>query len=119
MILYVVGGSCYVKTNDLFILGVQDFRRYISGYRFSCAVITEKVSVDDFLWVLSRVILSPPKHLTSLRVLSKAVVATKDGIEFGKCFPVEYTSGDELKRNFEEYWSRLATYKVVLFHRPN
>ncbi len=110
MILYVVGGSCYIKTNDIFILGVQDVRRfgiekYISGYRFSCAVITEKVSVDDFLWVLSRVILSPPKHLASLKVLSKAVVATTDGVEFGKCFPVKYASVNDLKRHFEEYWS--------------
>lgn len=110
MILYVVGGSCYIKTNDTFILGIQDVRRFgiekcISGYRFSCAVITEKVSVDDFLWVLSRVMLSPPKHLTSLKVLSKAVVATTDGVEFGRCFPVEYTSVDELKQHFEEYWS--------------
>ena len=110
MILYVVGGSCYIKTNDIFILGIQDVRRfgvekYISGYQFSCAVITEKVSVDDFLWVLSRVRLNPPKHLTSLKVLSKAVVATTDGIEFGKCFPVEYTSVDDLKHHFEEYWS--------------
>ena len=110
MILYVVGGSCYVKTNDIFILGIQDVRRfgiekYISGYRFSCAVITEKVSVDDFLWVLSRVILSPPKHLASLNVLSKAVVATADGVEFGKCFPVKYASVGDLKHHFEEYWS--------------
>lgn len=110
MILYVVGGSCYIKNNDLFILGIQDVRRfgvekYISGYQFSCAVISEKVSVDDFLWVLSRVVLSPPKHLASLKVLSKAVVATTDGIEFGKCFPVKYTSVDDLKHHFEEYWS--------------
>lgn len=105
MILYVVGGSCYVKTNDLFILGVQDFRRYISGYRFSCAVITEKVSVDDFLWVLSRVMLSPPKHLASLRVFSKVVVATTDGVEFGRCFPVKYASVNDLKRHFDEHWT--------------
>lgn len=110
MILYVVGGSCYVKTSDIFILGVQDVRRfgiekYISGYRFSCAAITEKVSVDDFLWILSRVMLSPPKHLASLKVLSKAVVATTDGIEFGKCFPVKYASVDNLKHDFDGYWS--------------
>ena len=110
MILYVVGGSCYVKTNDLFILGVQDVRRfgiekYISGYQFSCAVITEKISVDDFLLVLSRVRLSPPKHLASLKVLSKSMVATTDGVEFGKCFPVKYASVNDLKHHFEEYWS--------------
>lgn len=109
MILYVVGGSCHIKTNDIFILGIQDVRRfgfekYISGYQFSCAVITEKVSVDDFLWVLSRVMLSPPRHLASLKVLSKAVVATTDGIEFGKCFPIKYASVDDLKHHFEEYW---------------
>lgn len=109
MILYVVGGSCHIKNNDIFIIGIQDVRRfgiekYISGYQFSCAVITEKVSVDDFLWVLSRVILSPPKHLASLKVLSKAVVATTDGVEFGKCFPVKYASAD-LKHHFDEYWS--------------
>lgn len=28
MILYVVGGSCYIKTNDIFILGIQDVRRF-------------------------------------------------------------------------------------------
>lgn len=110
MILYVVSGSCYIKNNDLFILGIQDVRRfgiekYISGYQFSCAVITEKVSVDDFLWGLSRIVLSPPRHLASFKVLSKAVVATTDGVEFGKSFPVKYTSVSDLKHHFEEYWS--------------
>lgn len=109
MILYVVGGSCYVKTKDYLIIGSEDVGRlrigfFITGTQFTCTVITEKVSVDDFLWALSRVILSPPKHLASLKVLSKAVVATTDGVEFGKCFPVKYTCVD-LKHHFDEYWS--------------
>ena len=110
MILYVVGGSCFIKTKDYIIIGSEDvdrlgIDRYIAGTQFTCAVITEKISVKDFLYSLSRVILSPPKHLASLKVLSKAVVATADGVEFGKCFPVKYASVDDLKHNFEEYWS--------------
>ena len=111
MILYVVGGgSCYVKTKDHLIIGSEDVGRlgvdfFINSTQFTCAVITEKISVKDFLYSLSRVILSPPKHLASLKVLSKAVVATTDGIEFGKCFPVRYASVNDLKRHFDEYWS--------------
>lgn len=110
MILYVVGGSCFIKTKDYLIIGSEDvdrfgIDRYIAGTQLTCAVITEKVSVKDFMYLLSRVVLSPPKHLASLEVSSKAVVATADGVEFGKCFPVKYTSTDELKHHFEEYWS--------------
>lgn len=110
MILYVVGGSCFIKTEDYIIIGSEDVGRlgvdfFINSTQFTCAVITEKISVKDFLYSLSRVMLSPPKHLASLKVLSKAVVATTDGIEFGKCFPVEYASVDDLKHHFEEYWS--------------
>lgn len=110
MILYVVGGSCYVKTKDYLIIGSEDVDRlgvdfFITGTQLTCVVITEKISVKDFLYSLSRVRLSPPKHLASLKVLSKGVVATTDGIEFGKCFPVKYASVNDLKHHFEEYWS--------------
>lgn len=110
MILYVVGGSCFVKTKDYIIIGSEDvdrlgIDRYIAGIQLSCAVITEKISVKDFMYLLSMVMLSPPKHLTPSKVLSKMVVATTDGIEFGKCFPVKYASFNDLKHHFEEYWS--------------
>lgn len=110
MILYVVGGSCFIKTKDYLIIGSEDVDRlgvdfFIAGAQFACVVITEEISVKDFLYSLSRVRLAPPSDLLSLKVLSKAVVATTDGIEFGKCFPVEYTSVDDLKHHFEEYWS--------------
>lgn len=109
MILYVVGGSCYVKTKDYLIVGSEDVDRlgvgfFIAGTQLTCAVITEKILVKDFLYLLSRVRLAPPSNLSTLKVLSKAVVATTDGVEFGKCFPVKYTSVDDLKRHFEEYW---------------
>lgn len=109
MILYVVGGSCFIKTKDYLIIGSEDVDRlgvafFVAGIQLACAVVTEKISVKDFLYSLSRVRLSPPKHLTSLKGLSKAVVATADGIEFGECFPVKYTSADDLKHHFEEYW---------------
>lgn len=109
MILYVVGGSCFIKTKDYLIIGSEDIGqrgidKYIAGTQLTCVVVTERISVKDFLYSLSRVRLNPPKHLTSLKVLSKAVVATTDGIEFGKCFPVEYASINDLKHHFEEYW---------------
>lgn len=109
MILYVVGGSCFIKTKDYLIIGSEDVDRlgvdfFITGTQLTCVVITERISVKDFLYSLSRVRLVPSSDLSSLKVLSKAVVATTDGIEFGKCFPVEYTSVDELKHHFEEYW---------------
>ena len=109
MILYVVGGSCFIKTKDYLIIGSENIRRgidkYLAGTQFTCVVITEKIPVKDFLYSLSRVRLTPPSELSSLKVLSKAVVATTDGVEFGKCFPVKYTSVDDLKYHFEEYWS--------------
>lgn len=110
MILYVVGGSCFIKTKDYLIIGSDGVDRlgidkYIAGTQFTCVVITEKISVKDFLYSLSRVMLSPPKNLASLKVLSKAVVATTDGVEFGKCFPVKYTSVNDLKRHFDGYWT--------------
>ena len=110
MILYVVGGSCFIKTKGYLIIGSEDIGRrgidkYIAGTQFTCVVITERTSVKDFLYSLSRVRLAPPSDLSSLKVLSKAVVATIDGVEFGKCFPVKYTSVDELKHHFEGYWS--------------
>ena len=95
MILYVVGGSCFIKTKDYLIIGSEDVDRlgvdfFIAGTELTCAMITEKISIKDFLYLLSRVRLTPPSDLSSLKVLSKAVIATADGIEFGECFPVKY-----------------------------
>ena len=47
--------------------------------------------------MLSRVRLTSPSELSALKVLSKAVVATTYCVEFGKCFPVKYTSVNDLE----------------------